>query len=94
MSDTLAAYAAPPTVDPDYDKGPWRSIDSALNHVIGFGATPELLKPLICRGHFGMDGLYMYFKLCIEDIKIEPALLEGKINHIVEAMVLWYVFLT
>ncbi|KAF8150990.1 hypothetical protein B0H34DRAFT_825169 [Crassisporium funariophilum] len=87
-SDTLAIYAAPPTVDPDNDEGPWRAIDGMLNRVIGFGATPESLKALIRRGHFGIDGLYLYFKSCIEDIKIEPALLEGKIEWVVEAMIL------
>ncbi|KAF8154518.1 hypothetical protein B0H34DRAFT_809113 [Crassisporium funariophilum] len=87
-SDTLAIYAAPPTVDPDNDEGPWRAIDGMLNRVIGFGATPESLKALIRRGHFGIDGLYLYFKSCIEDIKIEPALLEGKIERVVEAMIL------
>lgn len=90
VSDALAVFSAPPFADPDNDKGPFRAIDSALNHVIGFGTSPESLKTLILHGHFGMDGLFSYLKSCIEDIKIEPVLLEGKIERLIEAMVLWY----
>jgi hypothetical protein len=89
-SDALAALSTPPAVDPDDDEGPFRAIDSALNCVIGYGATPTSLKPLIRRGHLGMDGVFDYLKSCIEDIKIEPCLLEGKIERLIEAMVLWY----
>jgi hypothetical protein len=89
-TDALAAFSAAPAVDPDDEEGPFRAIDSALNRVIGFGATSTSLKPLIRRGHFGMDGVFKYLRSCIEDIEIEPCLLEGKIERLVEAMILWY----
>ncbi|KAF8160309.1 hypothetical protein BJ912DRAFT_1151048 [Pholiota molesta] len=88
QSDALAAYSSLPVIDPDDDEGPFHSIDSALNRIIGFGATAASLKPLIRRGQFGMDGLFRYLRVCIEDIKIEPVLLEGKIERLVDAMVL------
>lgn len=90
-SDDLAVFAGSPRAYIQQDDEAWENIDPLLNQVIGYGATPEIISQRIRRGKFGMDGMYTWLKVCIEELNISEGLLEGKINRLIDAMLLLYV---
>ena len=91
-ADTLAQFSADPIIDGD-DEDAWQMVDRTLNRIIGYGATIEEISALIRRGKFGMDGLCIWLEKCVSTLRIEEALLENKVNRLVEAMVLLCLFI-
>lgn len=85
-SDDLAAFSGNPAALIGPDDEPWEILDQVLNRLVGYGATPEGISTVIRWGPLGMDGMYNWVKACIEDLHIGEALLEGKIQRLVEAM--------
>ena len=79
-SDDLAIFAGSPRAYIQQDDEAWENLDPLLNQVIGYGATPEIISQRIRRGKFGMDGMYTWLKVCIEELNISEGLLEGKIE--------------
>jgi hypothetical protein len=79
-SDDLAIFSGSPCAYVQQDNKAWENLDPLLNQVIGYGATPEIISLRIRRRKFGMDGMYTWLKVCIEELNISEGLLEGKIK--------------
>ena len=90
-SDDLAIFSGSPRAYIQQDDEAWENLDPVLNQVIGYGATPEIISQRIGRGKFGMDGMYSWLKVCVEELNISEGLLEGKIERLIDAMLLLYV---
>jgi len=87
-SDDVAIFAGSPRAYIQQADEAWENLDPLLNQVIGYGATPETLSQRIRRGKFGMDGMYTWLKVCVEELNISEGLLEGKIERLIDAMLL------
>ena len=68
-SDDLAVFAGSPRTHFQQDDEAWENLDSLLNQVIGYVATPETISQRIRQGKFGVDGMYTWLKVCIEEPK-------------------------
>ena len=90
-SDGLAVFAGSPRAYIQQDDEAWENLDPLLNQVIGYGAMPETLSQRIQRGKFGMDGIYTWLKVCVEELNISEGLLEGKTERLIDALLLLYV---
>ena len=90
-SDDLAIFAGSPRAHIQQDDEAWENLDPLLNQVVGYGATPETISQRIRRGKFGMDGMYTWPKVCIEELNVSEGLLEGKIERLIDAMLILYV---
>ena len=67
---------------------PWEMIDQSLNAVLGYGRTTADIMGLVRRGPNGMDGLCNWLSVCITKLNIDLALLEGKVQRLLDAMAL------
>ena len=90
-SDDLAIFAGSPHAHIQQDDEAWENLDPLLNQVVSYGATPETISQRIRRGKFGMDGMYTWPKVCIEELNVSEGLLEGKIERLIDAMLILYV---
>ena len=80
-SDNVAVFAGSPRAHIQQDDEAWENLDPLLNQVVGYGATPEKISQCIQWGKFGMDGMYTWLKVCIEEPKLACDLfpfLEGR----------------
>jgi hypothetical protein len=87
-SDPFANFSSNPEdlIKPGSDA--WEHvIDPAFNRVIGFGLTTAQLADLIKWGHYGMDGFCEWTATCINVLHIAPALLETRVERVIDAMV-------
>ena len=57
-SDDLAVFAGSPHAHFQQDDEAWENLDSLLNQVVGYVATPETTSQRIRQGKFGVDGMY------------------------------------
>jgi hypothetical protein len=73
-------------VDPDEYEEPWKMVDKTLNGVIGYGMTVAAVSAIIHWGRFGMDSLCNWLEKCISEYKINPDLLEGKVQRLLDAI--------
>jgi hypothetical protein len=91
--DLLAQFSGAPFVDPSEYEDPWEMVDKVLNGVIGYGMSVAAVSAIIRRGRFGMDGLCDWLETCISEYGINPDLLEGKVERLLDAMSLLCVFI-
>ena len=91
--DLLAQFSGSPFVDPNVYKDPWEMVDKVLNGVIGHGTSVAPVSAIIRRGRFGMDGLCNWLETFISEYGINPDLLEGKVQGLLDAMSLLCVFI-
>jgi hypothetical protein len=82
----LAQFLAPLVIDPDEYEDAWEMVDETLNSVIGYGASVAAVAAIIQRGRFGMNGLCDWLDMCILQYGIDPKLLEGKVQCLLDAM--------
>ncbi|KAL1658019.1 hypothetical protein GGF50DRAFT_68089, partial [Schizophyllum commune] len=65
----------------------WEVLDPALNRIFGYGTTAESAAAIIRRGDYGMSGVVRIMEIFVENYEgIDGALLEGKIQCMVEAI--------
>lgn len=89
--DILAQFSGAPFVDLDEYDDAWEMVDRTLNGVIGYGMSVAAVSAIIRRGKFGMDGLCNWLETCISEYGINPELLEGKVDRLLDAINLLYV---
>jgi hypothetical protein len=87
-ADELARFSGDPADESRNYDDPWEMVDQALNAVVGYGRTTADIAGLIRKGRNGMDGLCNWLEVCIEVLRIDPVLLEGKMSRLLEAMAL------
>ena len=90
--DILAQFARAPFVDPSEYDDAWEMVDKTLNGTIGYGMSIAAVSAIIRQGRFGMDGLCDWLETCILEYGINPNLLEGKVQWLLDAMSLLCVF--
>ena len=67
-------------------------VDKTLNSAIGYGMSVATVSAIIRQGRFGMDSLCNWLETCILEYGINPNLLEGKVQRLLDAMSLLCVF--
>ncbi|KAF7970371.1 hypothetical protein HWV62_24292 [Athelia sp. TMB] len=85
-SDELARFSGDPVAAAEGFDDPWEMVDQALNSVIGFGKNEDEISRLVRRGPLGMDGLCNWLARCIAELKVDPILLEGKMQRLINAI--------
>lgn len=71
--------------NPDDTDELWEAADGALNRLIGYDATPELISQKIRRGQHGVDGV-CDFIAHLRTSGISEDLLEGKMKKLEDAL--------
>ena len=89
--DILARFSGTPFVDLDEYDDTWEMVDRTLNEVIGYNMSVAAVSAIIRRGKFGMDGLCNWLETCISEYGINPELLEGKVDRLLDVINLLYV---
>jgi hypothetical protein len=84
--DILAQFSGPPVFDQNEYDDAWEMVDKTLNGVIRYGTSVTAVTPIIRRGGFGMDGLCTWLETCILEYRVDPVLLEGKVQCLLDAM--------
>jgi len=92
-TDILARFSGDPTSEVEDNGDPWETLDPALNIIIGYGASVGEISRIIRRGDYGMDGMYRWLRKCVEELKVDEALLEKKVQRLIDAMILLCVFI-
>ena len=87
-ADELAQFSGNPAEELHIYDDPWEMVDQALNAVVSYGRTTADIVGLIRKGRNGMDRLCNWLEVCIKVLQIDPVLLEGKMNCLLEAMAL------
>ena len=87
-ADELAHFSGDPEEESQTYGDPWEMVDRALNRVVGYGRTTADIAGLVRRGPNGMDGLCNWLSVCIEKLDVDPALLEGKMKRLLDAVTL------
>jgi hypothetical protein len=87
-SDDIAIFSGSPRTHIQQDDEAWENLDPLLNRIVGYGVTPEIISQRIRRGKYGMDGMFTWLKVCVEELNISEGLLEGKIERLIDAMIL------
>ena len=87
-ADELAHFSGDPKEESQTYGDPWEMVDRALNRVVGYGRTTADIARLVRRGPNGMDGLCNWLSVCVEKLDIDPALLEGKMKRLLDAVTL------
>lgn len=67
----------------------WMYLDPVLNNVMGYNMTADTLAETIWHGPQGIHGVVTWLCACLDDIGIGEALLEGKMQRLGDALVLW-----
>jgi hypothetical protein len=96
-TDELAQFAGDlvltaSSVD-EVGENPWEVlVDPFLNRTIGYGKSTAEVAEIVRRGDLGMDAFYRWIKICLEELKVLPSLLEMMLERVFDAMKLLYVF--
>ncbi|KAN0132254.1 hypothetical protein V8E53_010020 [Lactarius tabidus] len=64
----------------------WENVNPGLDRILGFGRLQDEIVAMIQCGQKGLQGLYKYFEVLIEQGGIVGGLLEGKIDALMTAM--------
>jgi len=83
--DTLACFSGDPTLEVG-DNDPWEAVNRTLHDGLGYGATVEDLVKIIRRGPYGILGFTNWVESCIRILKIDGALMEGRLQRVLEAV--------
>ncbi|KAH9976496.1 hypothetical protein BJV74DRAFT_798699 [Russula compacta] len=66
---------------------PWEVfIDPSLNHIIRFSMTMCQIADIVQHWHFGVDGFCKWIDICVVELRISPDLLQGKLEHVFDAL--------
>ncbi|GJE96780.1 hypothetical protein PsYK624_129860 [Phanerochaete sordida] len=84
--DLLARFAGSPRDAVPSGEDAWEVLDQVLNNVIGYGTSTTDVAGFIRRGSHGVDALCRWLEECVVDLKIAEALLEGKVNKVIDAI--------
>jgi hypothetical protein len=91
-TDLLAHFSGDPVLEIEEGSDPWENLDPALNIVVSYGASVREIAGIIRRGDYGMDGMYRWLKKCVAVLKVDEALLEMKVQCLIDAMILLCMF--
>lgn len=87
MADTghpLAKFSVDPVGSIAEGEDAWEKINGPLNTLLQH--SPESLQELVQVGEMGLIGLHRYLEYFVVHHGIEGALIEMKLNHLIDAM--------
>lgn len=90
-SDPIAHFSGSPKTLIVDGSDAWECIDPLLNNFLGYGIETNVLSARIRRGPMGIDGLCQWLDICVKELGISEALLEGKVERLIKAVEAWYV---
>jgi hypothetical protein len=91
-AEPLGCFASDPQLLLLPGQDTWEDvIDPTYNRVLGFGKTTVEISGIIRRGKFGMDGVCNWTQSCIKKLDIAPALLEMRLDRLMQAIINVYV---
>jgi hypothetical protein len=64
----------------------WENVNPGLDRILGFGRTHDEIVAMICCDRDGLQGLYEYLEVLVEQGGIVGGLLEGKVDALMSAM--------
>jgi hypothetical protein len=64
----------------------WENVNPGLDRMLGFGRTKDEVKGIIRRGSLGVEGLFEYLKVLVEEGGVGGGLIEGKISTLINAI--------
>jgi len=64
----------------------WKYLDPILNHFLGFRRTADSIYDKLCGGERGLPVMIRYLKDFVGQYQIDGALLEGKIQRLVNVI--------
>jgi len=92
-SDEIAAFSENVPTDLVKEEA-WEYLDPMLNRFLGFNRTPESIFNALRGGERGLPAMVKYLKEFVGLYDIDGALLEGKVQRLVNAIQLQCVTLT
>jgi len=81
-ADEIAVFSANIPTDLAKEEA-WEYLDPILNHFLGFGKTAESIYDKLRGGERGLPAMVRYLKEFVGQYQIDGALLEGKIQRLV-----------
>ena len=64
----------------------WENVNPGLDRILGFGRPQEEIVALICCSQEGLQGLYKYLEVLVEQRGVVGGLLQGKVEVLMAAM--------
>ena len=64
----------------------WENVNPGLDRILGFGRPHDEIVAMIRRDREGLQGLYEYFEVLVEQGGVVGGLLEGKVAALMSAM--------
>jgi len=89
VEDELAYFSRDSTAatcsDAD-DNEVWEVVNPSLDRLLGFGRSKINVRALLRRGQQGLSGLHGFLEYLVKERGVGGALLEGKINLLLDAI--------
>ncbi|KAH9017199.1 hypothetical protein EDB84DRAFT_1442868 [Lactarius hengduanensis] len=82
LSNELSGYDRSATLS---DKV-WENVNPGLDRILGFGRRHKEIVAMVCCSWVGLQGLYEYLEVLIEEGGIAGGLLEGKVTALITAL--------
>lgn len=76
--------------DDEYESH-WHLVDCTLNRALGYGIAPEELAERITTGTINLSGICEWLQTVLHWPGVTRDLLEGKMNRLKDALIIWYV---
>ena len=76
--------------DDEYESH-WHLVDCTLNRALGYGIAPEELAERITTGTINLSGICEWLQTVLHWPGVTRDLLEGKMNCLKDALIIWYV---
>ena len=64
----------------------WENINPGLDRMLGFGRPNDEIKAIVRRGALGVDGLFEYLEVVVEEGGVVGGLIEGKVSALINAI--------
>jgi hypothetical protein len=64
----------------------WENVNPGLDRILGFGRTQEEIVAMVRHSWVGLQGLYEYLEVLVEEGGVVGGLLEGKVTALIAAM--------
>ena len=85
-TDEIAVFAQDIPTDMDGDDAWEEFLDPLLNRFLGFGRSIESISAMLQGGESGLTAIVRYLRKFVERYRIDGALLEGKLERLIEAI--------
>jgi len=64
----------------------WENVNPGLDRMLGFGRPNDEIKAVVRRGSLGVEGLFEYLEVLVEEGGVSGGLIEGKVSALINAI--------